>query len=198
MTAAVPIASLPTLAPDVLTYPPGTVLLVAGIPGAGKTTFLRRAVHDPATCVLDSHDVRSAWQARLGTRRGVALLRPLVHLAHALRVVRAVRAGGTVVIHESGTRAPLRRALARIAGGVGRPCHAVFLDAEPAAARAGQLRRGRRPVGSRAMRRHVRAWRALRARLAADPDALRDEGFASAIVLDRAQAAAVRAVRFGA
>jgi len=182
--------------PAEIVVPHGTVLLVAGLPGAGKTTFLRRAVRDPAVRVLDSDDVRRDLQRRLGATRGALLLRPLVHLGHALRVVRAVRAGGDVVVHETGTRPRLRRALARLAGGVGRPCHALLIDAAPEEARAGQRARGRRPVRERVMRRHVRAWTDLRDRVLRDPQALAAEGWATARVLDRAQAASVAAVVF--
>ena len=185
------------MATSELVYERGAVLLVAGLPGSGKTTLLRRAVTGPGVVVLDSDDVRRALR-RLGARGPlVTALRPVVHLTHLVRVVRAVRGRGcAVVVHESGTRPRVRRALARLAAGAGRDCHAVFLDVEPAVAEHAQHRRDRRPLSRRGMARHARSWRLLRRRLNAG-EALRGDGFTSAVALDRATAAAIERIRFG-
>jgi hypothetical protein len=181
-----------------LRFPDRAVLLVAGVPGSGKSTLLRRAATDPRVVVLDSDDVRRRLRA-LGARGpAVHLLRPLVHLGHLVRVVRAVRGPAAgVVVHESGTRPRVRRALARLAARSGRECHALFLDVAPGEARRGQHGRGRRPLSARAMARHERSWRALRGRLRSAAG-LRAEGFASARALDRAAAAGVRRITFAA
>ena len=88
--------------------------------------------------VLDSDDVRRRLRD-LGVRgRWRRCARPLVHVGHLVRVVRAVSgAGPAVVVHETGTRPRVRRALARLASRAGRPCHALFLDVDPAQAQAG-------------------------------------------------------------
>jgi predicted kinase len=179
-----------------LVYERGAVLLVAGLPGSGKSTFLRRTATAPGVVVLDSDDVRRRLRA-VGIRGPLeALLRPVVHLGHLVRVVRAVGgAGSAVIVHESGTRPRVRRALARLAARAGRPCHAVFLDVEARDAATAQRRRGRRPVSGRGMARHERSWRVLRRRLRAA--GLGADGYASARALDRAQATAIERIRFG-
>jgi predicted kinase len=184
------------MATSELVYERGAVLLVAGLPGSGKTTLLRRAVTGPGVVVLDSDDVRRTLR-RLGARGPlVTALRPVVHLTHLVRVVLAVRGRDcAVVVHESGTRPRVRRALARLACGAGRTCHAVFLDVEPAQAERDQRHRDRRPVSERGMARHARSWRLLRRRLRVG-EALRGDGFASAVALDRAAAAAIERIRF--
>jgi hypothetical protein len=98
--------------------------------------------------------------------------------------------------HESGTRARLRRALARLAARAGRPCHAVYLDVDPEQAVAAQRGRDRRPVPRRSMAPHQRSWRILRARLRSG-GALSAEGYASARALDRRAAASIERIRFG-
>ena len=184
------------MATSELVYERGAVLLVAGLPGSGKTTLLRRAVTGPGVVVLDSDDVRRLLR-RLGARGPLlTALRPVVHLTHLVRVVRAVRGPGcAVVVHESGTRPRVRRALARLAAGAGRSCHALFLDVDPHLAQRAQQRRGRRPVSARGMARHARSWRLLRRRLHGG-EALRGDGFGSAVALDRAGAAAIERIRF--
>jgi predicted kinase len=181
-----------------LVYEPMAVLLVAGLPGAGKTTFLRRTATGPGVVVLDSDDVRRRLR-ELGARgRLETALRPLVHLGHLVRVVRAVLgAGGAVVVHESGTRPRVRRALARLAARAGRPCHALFLDVDPGVAARDQVHRGRRAVSGRGMARHERSWRVLRRRLRSAAG-LAGDGYASARTLDRAGASAIERIRFAA
>jgi hypothetical protein len=57
-----------------LTYPSDAVVVVAGVPGAGKTTLIRRAV-DPATVrIVDTEDRRDAGRAaRRGCTPGTTL-----------------------------------------------------------------------------------------------------------------------------
>jgi predicted kinase len=186
--------SMPTTSE--LTYERGAVLLVAGVPGSGKTTLLRRVASGPGVVVLDSDDVRRGMR-RLGVRgRTETLLRPLVHVGHLVRVVRAVSGPGeAIVVHESGTRPRVRRALARLAARAGRPIHAIFLDVDPRVAAERQRRRGRRPVSGRGMARHQRSWQALRRRLL-HTGGLRCDGFATARTLDRTSAAAIERIRF--
>jgi predicted kinase len=182
-----------------LTYERGAVLLVAGVPGSGKTTLLRRVASGPGVVVLDSDDVRRGMRSVGVQGRLETLLRPLVHLGHLVRVVRAVLGVGgdriSIVVHESGTRPRVRRSLARLAARAGRPIHAIFLDVDPLMATVAQRDRGRRPVSARGMARHERSWRALRARLHVGGGLLSD-GFASARALDRATAACIERIRF--
>jgi predicted kinase len=170
----------------------GSVLLVAGVPGAGKTTLLRRLGVVGAT-VLDSEDVAARYR-RVLDGRGYRLYRCLVHAEHHVRVAAAVLRPGSVIVHDTGTRALTRRLLALLARAGGHPCHALFLDVPLEAAEHGQHQRGR-VVPPRSMRRHAARWARLRARLRAGDDVLAREGYASWLLLTRPQADAVRALR---
>jgi predicted kinase len=194
MTAA---HAIHAAAQTALLFAPGAAVIVGGIPGAGKTTFLARTVCAGDARVLDSAQVRRGLRARLGRAVPYELYRPLVHVVHLLRVWRALAAPGPVVVHDCATRGALRRLMVRRAARAGRPVCLLLLDVEPAVARGGQHARGRR-VRARAMRRHERRWAGL---VGGDPrrpsPALLAEGFADVRVLDRAAADSVAALRFG-
>jgi predicted kinase len=180
----------------VLLFGPAAAVFVGGIPGAGKTTFIARTVRPGDALVLDSADVRRRMRARLGRRVPYGLYRPLVHLVHLLRVWRALADPTPVVVHDCGTRGPLRRLLRRRAARAGRPVCLLLLDVDPAIARCGQDARGRR-VRERAMRRHERRW--ARMVTSAPPrrlPALEAEGFTDVRVLARTAADAVAGLRF--
>src|SRR5215218_6689115 len=100
-------------APGALVYAPGAAVIVGGIPGAGKTTFLARTVRPGDARVLDSAQVRRALRARLGRRVPYALNRPVVHAVHLLQVWRALADPAPVVVHDRATRGPLRRLMLR-------------------------------------------------------------------------------------
>ncbi|AEH08637.1 AAA family ATPase [Candidatus Protofrankia datiscae] len=193
----------PACAGWTLRYPTGTVLIVAGIPGAGKSTLIRRVFGgstDPRTqawgtgpLVLDSADIRTALRARLGRRLPYRLYRPAVHVAHYARIAgMTLRRGESLVVHECGTRRWARRAITGLARLRHRPVHLILIDTPSADALAGQRARGR-SVRSRAFRRHERSWARLRD---ADPAALYREGWSSIRVLDRRDARALTAIRF--
>jgi predicted kinase len=180
-----------------LLFAPGAAVIVGGIPGAGKTTFLARTVRPGNARVLDSAQVRRRLRARLGRRVPYALYRPLVHAIHLLCVWRALAGRGPVVIHDCATRGPLRRLMLRRAARAGRPVCLLLLEVDPVVARGGQHARGRL-VRRRAMRRHERRCADLVTGAPARPSsALLGEGFADVRVLDRAAADAVAALRFG-
>lgn len=160
-----------------LSFPSNAVVVVAGVPGAGKTTLIRRAVDRSAVRVVDTDDRREAGRRRL------------LYAGHCARVVAAVAARGPVVIHSRGTHPAARRAIAALAALRGRPAHLVMLHAERAEAEAGQRARGR-TVAAAEMDRQLARWRRLMARRPAH------EGWASVTVLDRARAAGVEAFAF--
>ncbi|MFI6444520.1 AAA family ATPase [Kitasatospora sp. NPDC050543] len=179
--------------PAVLNYPPGDVLVVAGLPGSGKSTLLRRCVQ--AARVIDSQQVRAEYAARVPAWLPYAVYRPFVRLDHYRRLRRALLAGGSLAVHDCGALPWVRQWLARTAARQGRRLHLVLLEASPLEAREGQLARGQ-TVSAYAFARHRSAARALRHRLAgsgAPPD-----GCASAVVLDRAGARALREIAFRA
>jgi Viral (Superfamily 1) RNA helicase len=160
-----------------LSFPTDAVVVVTGVPGAGKTTLIRRAVDRDLTRVVDTDD---------RPRRG-----RLLYLGHYARIVAAVLRRRPTVIHSRGTHPMARRAIRALAALRGRPAHLVMLDADRGEAESGQRARGR-TVAPEEMDRQVARWRRLMARRPAD------EGWASVVVLDRAQAARVDALAFHA
>ena len=153
-----------------LTYPGNAVVVVAGLPGAGKTTLIRRATSRPAI-VVDTDDQR---------RRGGQAS----YVRHYGHIVQAVWGRQPVVIHSRGTLGTLRRLIALLSFLRGRPAHLILLDAPRAAAEDGQRRRGRR-VPRAIMDREAARWERLLRR------GVRGEGWRSVTVLDRASAARV-------
>ncbi|MGH3326616.1 MAG: AAA family ATPase [Streptomycetales bacterium] len=181
-----------------LHYPRGVVLVVAGLPGAGKTTFIARLFDGDEVTILDPDHLRQRCGRWLP---GVPYqaYRPLVHLAHYRRVASTLRrtvvpakATGqahTVVVHET-TRPLARRWLSGRATRSGRPLHLIALDVPEDVALQGQASRGR-ALRRAAFQRHCRRWRAFRDTRTAAP-----ERYASVLVLDRAGADALRTVAF--
>jgi predicted kinase len=160
-----------------LSFPANAVVVVAGVPGAGKTTLIRRAVDRGGARVIDTDDRREA-----GRRRGL-------YAGHYARIAAALVGRTPVVIHSRGTHPAARRAIAALAALRGRPAHLVLLDAARDEAEAGQRARGR-TVAAAEMDRQLARWRRLMARRPAH------EGWASVTVLHRAQAAGVEAFAF--
>jgi predicted kinase len=159
-----------------LTFTSGSVVVVAGMPGAGKTTLIRRAVDRTAVRVVDTDDHR---------RRVPALM----YAEHYLRILLAVLGRRPAVIHSRGTHASMRRAIAVLARLRGRPAHLVMLDTGREEAEAGQRKRGR-VIAPSEMARQAARWRRLMARR---PEG---EGWTSVEVLDRSQAAQTSAIEF--
>jgi hypothetical protein len=118
-----------------------------------------------------------------------------MHTVHYARVRAAILAGGPLVIHDCGTRPVVRQALGRYAARSGLGVHLVLVDATPEQAAAGHRARGRFPRRG-AFRTHCRRWRYLVEAVADDPGAM-VPGAVSAVLLDRAAAGRLRAVRFG-
>jgi predicted kinase len=163
-----------------LTFSADAVVVVAGLPGAGKTTLIRHAVDREQVRVVDTDDRRS------GGRTG-----PLLYAGHYARMLAAIARPAPVVIHSRGTHAWLRRAIVGLATLWGRPAHLILLDAPRAQAEAGQRARGRL-VGRAEMARQSARWRRLMAHRATG------EGWATVVMLDREQAARTRALEFQA
>ncbi len=163
------------------------LVVIAGVPGAGKTTLIDRAVDRGRVRVVDTED-----QRRAGHRRRPKPLRVLVHY---LRIVRAIVGGSPAVVHSRGTRTATRRLLALLARLRGRPAHLVLVVADADEAIDGQRSRGR-VVAADEMRGHVRRFARLAARPAGEIAAA--EGWADVTVVDRAGAARIDAFRFTA
>ncbi|MFK0295818.1 AAA family ATPase [Streptomyces sp. NPDC090442] len=182
----------------VLRFPPGDLVVVSGLPGSGKSTLMRRVVparDDRGAPVhrVDSQDARDHWEDGRLHRLPYALYRPLVRVAHYRALHRALRSGGSVVVHDCGTWPWVRRWLARAARRGGRGLHLVLLDVPPVVARGGQRARGR-GVSRYAFARHRRAVRRLVARVGA---ARLPKGVRSVVLLDRRSAGELARVTFG-
>ncbi|HWU11693.1 MAG TPA: AAA family ATPase [Streptomyces sp.] len=175
--------------PDGLDFTAGDVVVVSGLPGSGKSTLIRRAVQEHA---IDSQDTRDRWTAALPGSLPYALYRPLVRAAHYAGLWRTLRSGVSVVVHDCGTQAWVRRWLARETRRRGSALHLVLLDVTPQVARQGQRERGR-GVSGYAFARHRRAV----GRLLRDAGSgLLPPGCASAVLLDREAASAIGRISF--
>lgn len=172
-----------------LRYPSNAAVLVAGVPGAGKSTLVARAADPGTAVVLDTDPLRRRWASALAPIP-YPVWRPLVHVAHLARAWRALgRADGAVVIAEPATRGVVRRLLVRRARRAGRTVHLLGVHATAAQARAGQRARGR-TIRRSALERHLRRWPGVAVRA-------RREGFATVAVLPRDVAAEVAEIGFG-
>ncbi|MFI0736695.1 AAA family ATPase [Streptomyces sp. NPDC021100] len=178
----------------------GDLLVVSGLPGAGKSTLIRRAVAaldgrgDPVRSV-DSQDSRARLERRLRAlpvRLPYGAYRPFARLVHYAHLWHALRSGASLVVHDCGQRGWVRRLLAREARRRGTSLHVLLLAVEPGTALAGQRARGR-TVSRAAFGRHRRAMeRLIAAAEAGRPPA----GAASVVLLDRPAAAALRTITF--
>lgn len=184
-------------------YPQRSLVLVAGVPGAGKSTLLRRLFGlrgNEGRTVLTVEGVRVIdslqSQYHLGLLLGripYPLWRWVVHVLHLARMAAALR-GGPVVVHECGTRSPIRVLLALLCRLRRYELHVLMIDATPQEARNGQNTRGRR-VTERSHRTHSRRWRRLRAATRQGPAAFAP-GVRSLLALDRRRARALAWIRF--
>ncbi|MFG2206203.1 AAA family ATPase [Streptomyces sp. NPDC048638] len=180
-----------------LRFPAGDLVVVSGLPGSGKSTLMHRAVpsldaRGAAVHRIDSQDVRERWERGPLRRLPYGLYRPLVRAAHYLGLHRALRSGTSVVVHDCGTLAWVRRWVAWSARRGGRGLHLVLLDVPPEVALSGQEERGR-GVSGYAFARHRGAVGGL---VAAAGAGRLPEGFGSAVLLDRRAAGALRTVGF--
>ena len=157
------------------------VVLVVGIPGAGKTTLIDRATRSPEWVVLDLDRFRRRLPPAL---RKVPVPYPL----YVVAVIAAIARHPYVVVESRGTYAWMRRLVAACARVCRREPVLVLLDAPVEDATAGQVRRGRL-APAWVMRWNTAHWSRLLDE--ARTGALAAEGWKRMIVLDRADASQV-------
>lgn len=134
------------------------LLVVAGLPGAGKSTMLGHAAG--ALTVLDPDQVRARLSVLLPATP-YRWYRPIVHVWQRIRVARAACGRGPLIVHEPSTRATTRAWLVALGAVTRRPVRMLWLDVTAEQAIRGQRSRGR-VLHRRTFARHVR--RAARVR----------------------------------
>lgn len=153
------------------------LVVMAGVPGAGKSTAMRAVSRDLSRAgpearqvrVLDSDTYRAWLAARLPAKTPYRWYRPLTHLAHQGRLVAVLLAGPAprgrgerpLLVHEPGTRSWWRAGVGRLARARGWRTCLVYLDVTRPEALRGQLARGR-VLREDAFARHWRRWEELR------------------------------------
>ncbi|TDE54480.1 ATP-binding protein [Nonomuraea mesophila] len=183
-----------------LRYPPGSLVILTGLPGAGKTTLLRRLyglggdeslpVTAGAVVVIDSAQAKRHWHGRLGWLPG-SVRRALVFATHVGRIRGALASGRSVIAHNRGCAPYMLKGFAWLARRHRTRLYLLLLDASPEAALAGQRTRGR-VVAPRTFARHQRRWAGLVARVKnGDPGPA-----AGALIVDRSEAALLEAITF--
>ncbi|NUR92974.1 MAG: AAA family ATPase [Nonomuraea sp.] len=185
-----------------LRYPPGSLVVLTGLPGAGKTTLLRRLygldgaenvpVMAGATVVIDSGQSRLRWDGRI-TWAPRAVRRAVVFATHVRRISRALALGRSVVAHNRGCGPYVLAGFAWLARRRRASFHLLLLDAPPQDAIAGQHARGR-VVAPRTFDRHRRRCERLLAQVRnGDPAPA-----STARVITRAEAGLLEHIVFGA
>lgn len=133
------------------------MIVVGGVPGAGKSTAILRYAGTAGVRVLDPDRLRPVLRRRA-----------LVHLVHQGLVWSSVLLGprlvGTLLIQDTATRRRRREALLRLARWRGWDVHVVLVDVSRADALTGQAERGR-VTPTNAFDRHWDRWLRLRADL---------------------------------
>ncbi|WP_223167319.1 AAA family ATPase [Nonomuraea sp. SYSU D8015] len=181
-------------------YPPGSLVILTGLPGAGKTTLLQRLygldgaesapVARDAVMVIDSSQSRRHWDGRLPWAP-YPLRRAVVFVTHVSRIRRALAGGHSVIAHNRGCGPYVLKGFAWLARRHGGTFHLLLLDAAPEAALAGQRARGR-VVAPRTFARHQRRWAGLLARVKnGDPAPA-----SAALIVDRTEADLLESIVF--
>jgi predicted kinase len=195
MAAAVTLEEVSVLAllrPE--STPAPRVVLVGGVPGAGKTTAITQvSAATPSVDALDPETFRAGLSRVLPEGAAYPAYRPMVHTLHALRVLlmllRGPLPGRTLVVHDPATRPRRRRWFARLARLRGWDPVLIYVDVPRALAEKGQVLRGRL-VDPVSFAGHWARWEALRAEVTGAADELDGARWSEVVLTDRVGAAA--------
>ena len=165
--------------PAVLRYPAGSLVVIGGPPGAGKSTLAARAVE--RTPVLDPDGTRAA----LGGSWDEALAAWRADLRAALAAGRGAVAVTTALRHGH------RIGLARSAAAAGVASHLLLLDADAELCRARRAAQGARRISDGLFEHLLGEWSSLRRALEATSDA---SPFDSMTIADREAADRLRRI----
>lgn len=172
------------------------LVLVGGVPGAGKTTAIARATDDlDHVRAIDPEHVTWWLRRRLPDEVPYRAYRWLVHLLHTLRVLvhllNGPVAGRRLVVHDPGTRIRRRSLFLGLAHLAGWRAVLLYVDVDRSAAQDGQLQRGR---VVRSFEEHWESWQHLRptldaaARELVGADGPRSVGTDPVLLVERADA----------
>ena len=167
------------------------MILVGGVPGAGKSTAIRRATaNQPGIVVLDPENRSRAIAEWLPVPLPYRAYRWIIHFLHTVDVLVRLLIGPVpglrLVVHDPGTRRRRRRLFVALARARGWRTALLYIDVHRDAARTGQHIRGR-VLGTSAFERHWARWEQLRTRLVAV--SATDEGWHRVFLVERQQAA---------
>jgi predicted kinase len=167
--------------PAVLRYPAGSLVVIGGPPGAGKSTLAARVVDRARVPVLDPDATRAAldveWEEALAAWRA------------DLRA--ALSAGTGAVAVTTALRHGHRLGMTKAAAAAGVPAHLVLLDASDEVCRAGRAAQGDARIPDGLFEHLLREWAAFRRALSTARD---PAPFASVTIVDRAAADRLRRV----
>jgi predicted kinase len=165
--------------PAVLRYPAGSLVVIGGPPGAGKSTLAARVVDPSDIPVLDPDATRAALDA--GWEEALAAWRS--ELRAALATGRGAIAVTTALRHGH------RLGMTKAAAAAGVPAHLILLDADPETCRASRAARDDARISDGLFEHLLREWSALHRMLSTTDD---PAPFASITVLDHAAAERLR------
>ncbi|GAA0518752.1 ATP-binding protein [Saccharopolyspora subtropica] len=132
-----------------------SLVVLAGLPGAGKSTVLGKLHGATDLAALDSEQARARLRRVVPAALPYRYYRPLVHLMHRTRIAwYCLWTTDPVVAHEPATRATTRAMLLLFGRLTRRQLVLVWLHADPREALAGQRARGRL-IRPRSFLRHV-------------------------------------------
>jgi predicted kinase len=182
---------------DRLVYPEGSLVVIGGLPGAGKSTLTRRV--RAGAVVVNPEEVASRLSGRQGHQ--VRAASPQVSAAMRKEITRALRQGKNVIVDAPALYPHLRAEYAVLAALEGRPAHMVLVNATPRQAQEGQASRGERIMRPSVMRRYARLRAQLNSTLRHRPEDLVDRRglssrYRSVTVLTRPASAKIGQITF--